>query len=433
MKPGKSLPVTAKSDAALKRLTKLHPKVIDLSLGRIEGLLKKLGNPHHSLPPVIHIAGTNGKGSTLAFLRSLFEAADYQVHAYTSPHLVHFHERIRVAGELVSEKELSQLLEDCEQANGDDPITFFEVTTAAAFLAFSHKPANVVLLETGLGGRLDATNLISKPALTVLTPIALDHQSFLGDTLAEIAGEKAGILKPGVPCICAKQPEEAMAVITKKAAEVGAPLIVEGKDWNIIPTPEGFTYRATEGTLSCPKPGLVGDHQYNNAGLAVACVDALFERYSITDEAVEQGIKNVSWLARLQRLTKGPLVKDLPDEWELWLDGGHNPAAGEILANQCAQWTDKPLHIICGMLNTKSPEGFLEPLVPYVKSFQTISIPGEPNTLTAEETAMAAEQVGITASQASDVQDAIQNISKQLPARILICGSLYLAGKVLAL
>ncbi len=421
--------MTAKSDDALARLTKLHPKVIDLSLGRIEGLLKKLGNPHHQLPPVIHIAGTNGKGSTLAFLRSLFEAGGYRVHAYTSPHLVRFHERIRVAGELVNEDELFRLLEDCEQANGENPITFFEVTTAAAFLAFSRTPADVVLLETGLGGRLDATNLIDQPALTVLTSIALDHQSYLGDTLTEIAGEKAGIIKPGVPCICAKQSPEALKVITAKATEVGAPLLVSGDDWQIIKTPEGFTYRAAEGTLSCPQPGLLGDHQYANAGLAVACIDTLFEHFKISDEAVDNGIKNVEWPARLQQLTNIPL----PEGWELWLDGGHNPAAGEMIAAQCSKWDDKPLHIICGMLNSKNPEGFLEPLAPYPKTFQAVSIPGEPNSLTAQETATAAEKVGITASTARDVQTAIANITNKSSARILICGSLYLAGKVLAL
>jgi len=423
--------VTPKSDAALERLTKLHPKIIDLSLGRIEGLLEKLGNPHHDLPPVIHVAGTNGKGSTLAFLRSMLEEANYKVHVYTSPHLVHFHERIRIAGELVSEGYLGELLEECERVNGDAPITFFEVTTAAAFLAFSRTPADVVLLETGLGGRLDATNVIEQPLLTLLTPIALDHQSYLGDTLEQIAGEKAGILKPGVPCLCAKQSDEAHTVIASKAKEVKAPLILAGNDWQVIKTPEGFTYRTNGGTLSCPPPGLLGDHQYANAGLAVACIDQLYEHFKVSDEALDRGLKNVSWPARLQKISEGELASSLPKDWELWLDGGHNPAAGQILAEQCAKWMDKPLHIICGMLNTKDPEGFLSPLAPFANSFQAVSIPGEPNTLSSAETATAANAVNIISVEAADVKSAIDHLPKDEPSRILICGSLYLAGKVL--
>jgi len=411
----------------------LHPTEIDLSLERIQRLLAKLGDPHKNLPPVIHVAGTNGKGSLIAYLRAIFEAADYKVHAYTSPHLVTFHERILVAGSMIEEEPLANILDEIEQVNDGEGITFFEATTVAAFLAFHRTAAEVVLLETGLGGRLDATNLIECPALTVLTPIDLDHQMFLGETIGEIAGEKAGIIKPGVPCVSAAQAHEATMVILEKVAELGASMSMENLDWRIMTTPEGFTFQTEGGTYSCPHPGLVGDHQYHNAGLAAACVDALNGVFEISDSAVESGIRDVEWPARLQQLAGGVFADMLPEKWELWLDGGHNPAAGAMLAHHCSRWRDKPLYLICGMLNTKDPVGFLKPLADHADFLYAVPVPGEGKSLTAEQTLKAARSAGLLAKEAKSVKAAIKTILEDDDtARILICGSLYLAGAVLA-
>ncbi len=417
------------SDAVLERLTRLHPKVIDLSLGRIERLLAHLGHPELRLPPVVHVAGTNGKGSVIALLRAMLEADGRRTHVYTSPHLVRFHERIRLAGAPIPESDLLALLQACEAANGEAPITFFEITTAAAFLAFAETPADVLLLEVGLGGRLDATNVIAEPALTAITPVSMDHMQYLGPTLAEIAFEKAGILKPGVTAVIGRQARAAAEVIDKRAAEVAAPLLRQGRQWEVVPQGEGFHLRDGDETLELPRPALVGAHQFDNAGQAAV----LARRLGLPQAAIAEGLQRVYWPARLQHLTHGPLVSSLPDGWQLWLDGGHNAQAGEILAAEAAGW-DQPLDLIYGMLNTKAAADFLKPLAGCVRRLRAVAIPGEPNSLSAAEAAAHAEACGISAQSAGDTATALRELvaAAEGPGRVLICGSLYLAGKVLA-
>ena len=420
------------SDRVLQRLMALHPKKIDLSLGRIERLLAALGNPQDRLPPAVHVAGTNGKGSTVATLRACLEAAGYRVHAYTSPHLVRFHERIRLAGELIDEDALLALLEECEEANRGAPITFFEITTAAAFLAFARMPADVVLLETGLGGRLDATNVLPGPAATAITPVSLDHQAFLGDTIAAIAGEKAGILKPGVPAIIGPQRDEAEAVIEARASEIGAPLFRNQREWHCEPRGDGMRYEGARWQLDLPLPSLPGRHQIANAGIAIACLEQMPE-FSLSPAALAEGLRHIDWPARMQQLTRGPLVDALPQGWQLWLDGGHNPAAGEVIANVAKGWHDRPLDLVVGMLNTKDASGFLRPLAPYACTLYAVTIPGEENPHPAAEIVASARSVGIPARESKSVDAALHDIAQQPgPARVLICGSLHFAGIVLA-
>jgi dihydrofolate synthase/folylpolyglutamate synthase len=420
------------SDRVLVRLMQLHPKKIDLSLGRIERLLAALGDPHLKLPPVIHIAGTNGKGSTLATLRACLEAARYRVHAYTSPHLVRFHERIRLAGSLIEEDALLALLEECERANEGAPITFFEITTAAAFLAFARVPADIVLLETGLGGRLDATNLVPRPAVTALTPVSLDHQGFLGETIAAIAGEKAGILKPGVPAVVGPQPADAALIIAARAAAVAAPLYRYQEEWRCEPRAGGMHYDGARWRIDLPPPSLPGAHQIANAGAAIACLEQL-RGFALPESAIADGLRHIEWPARLQRLTRGPLVEMLPAGWELWLDGGHNPAAGAVLADAARDWDGRPLYLVVGMLNTKDAGGFLAPLAPRIRALRAVTIPGEDNPHPAAEIAAAARAAGIAAAEAPSVEVALRElVSGAEPARVLICGSLHLAGTVLA-
>lgn len=416
------------TDKILDRLKQLHPKVIDLALDRVLELLHALDDPHLSLPPVIHIAGTNGKGSTLAYLRAMAEASGRTAHIYISPHLVRFSERITVASEEIGEEALSALLEECERRNEGRPITFFEITTAVAFLAFARKPADLCLLETGLGGRYDATNVLDKPAASLIASISLDHQAFLGDTIAKIAGEKAGIIKPGVPVLSVKQVPEAMAVIEAEAKKLGAPLLVEEMDWHIEPRGDGLRFSMGSRDHDLPFPSLPGRHQWHNAGLAAAAALTIGGAFDL------KGIGRARWPARLQRLTKGPLVDLLPAGWELWLDGGHNPGAGEILADHITrQWSDKPLHLAVGMLNTKDSSGFVDPLAGLAAGGATVAIPGEANSLTAEEMAQKAKEAGLQLQPASSLAEAIRHITlNSSPARLLICGSLYLAGTVLA-
>ncbi len=422
----------AGSDVVLERLSRLHPKLIDLSLGRIETLLKALGDPQGQLPPVIHVAGTNGKGSTIATLRACLEAGGWRVHAYTSPHLVRFHERIRLAGRLIDEDDLIELLEECERANQGRPITYFEITTAAAFLAFARTPADFVLLETGLGGRLDATNVVRHPAATAITPISLDHQAFLGDTIAAIAGEKAGILKAGSPAIIGPQPPEAAAIFDARATEIGAPLYRFGREWGCAEHVGGMRYHGPRWCFDLPLPSLPGAHQISNAGTAIACLEQL-PNLEISRETVARGLRHIDWPARMQRLSCGPLVEILPGGWELWLDGGHNPGAGEVLAAAVSAWAERPLYLIVGMLNTKDPTGFLAPLAPHARVLYAVTIPGEQNPLLASAIAAAARTVGLAATEAPSVTAAVEAITADpSPARILICGSLHLAGVVLA-
>jgi dihydrofolate synthase/folylpolyglutamate synthase len=422
----------------LERLMRLHPKVIDLSLDRVEGLLRRLGNPERSLPPVVHVAGTNGKGSVVAYMRAGLEAAGHRVHVYTSPHLARFNERIRVAGRLIEDRALTALLEECERVNGSRPITFFEITTAAAFLAFARAPADVVLLEVGLGGRLDATNVIARPAVTVITPVSLDHQHYLGETLAAIAGEKAGILKSGVPCIVSRQAPEAERVIVRRADAVGAALLMEGRDWSARRAESGMTFERASRPIMLPRPGLLGEHQIGNAGAAIAALQVLSDTgFSVPGETWAKALTDVEWPARLQRLTRGPLPARLPGGWQLWLDGGHNPAAGAALAAQARAWRrespEAPLHLVCGMLNTKDPAGFFRPFAGLIGDAQTVAIPGEANSLSAADLAAIASDLGFRARPVAGVGEALDRIAAgtETPGRVLICGSLYLAGAVL--
>jgi dihydrofolate synthase / folylpolyglutamate synthase len=419
--------VSATSDVILERMMTLHPKVIDLTLARVERLLAVLGNPERSIPPVIHLAGTNGKGSTQAMIRVGLEAGGDKVHAYTSPHLARFHERIRLAGELISEPALTALLDECVTANGPDEITFFEITTCAAFLAFARSPADWTLLEVGLGGRLDATNVVDHPRLTIITPVSLDHQAFLGDTVTAIAGEKAGIIKRGVPVIVGPQTEEGLAVIEAKTARMGAPLLVHGQHWHAFEDRGRLVFQDENGLLDLPLPNLPGPHQIQNAGAAIAALRALGRDEAACEAAVTRAV----WPARMQRLRHGPLTEAAPKA-ELWLDGGHNPAGGEAVAATLARMPARETHLICGMLNTKDVTGYMIPLAPHVTRLHAVSIPGEKNTLSAEATRDAARSAGIDAVTAPSVAEAMENIAATATeARVLICGSLYLAGAIL--
>ncbi len=415
------------SDVILDRMMALHPKVIDLTLDRVWRLLEALDNPQNAMPPVIHLAGTNGKGSTQAMIRAGLEAMGKKVHAYTSPHLARFHERIRLAGELISEPALTALLDECYEKNGGENITYFEITTCAALLAFARTPADYTLLEVGLGGRLDATNVIDTPALTIITPVDIDHQQFLGETLPEIAGEKAGIIKRGVPVIVGPQKDEGLEVIEARAERLGAPVLAYGQHWHVGTENGRLVYQDEQGLLDLPLPNLPGPHQIMNAGAALAAL-----RHLGADEAAcEAAVTRAFWPARMQRLREGPLF-DIAGDAELWLDGGHNPAAGDAIAATLSQMPERETHLICGMLNTKDITGYLRPIAQYASSLTAVSIPGEPNTLPAETTAEAAAKVGMTASTAPDVDTALRQLTKgNQNIRVLICGSLYLAGQIL--
>ena len=403
--------------AQLDRLATLSPGADILGLDRIATLLERLGDPHLSIPPVFHVAGTNGKGSTCAFLRAAIEAAGHSVHVFSSPHLVRFNERIRVAGKLIEDDALAALLAEVLDIAEGVGASFFEVTTAAAFLAFARTPAAATILEVGLGGRLDATNVVT-PAVCGIAQLGIDHQAFLGDRLVDIAAEKAGILKPDVPCVLADQKPEALAVIEVKAAEIGAPLFLEGRDW---------------GGRELPPPNLAGPHQRRNAAIAAAALDHL-PGITVSDEAITKGFENIDWPARLQHLQSGALAGILRPDQELWLDGGHNPAAGEAIRDWLALEQQKPLHLVMGMLNSKDPDAFLAPFKDRITSLHAVTIPGEANSLSAEELADRAASVGLAATTAETVRKALEEIVQDQPGpgRILITGSLYLAGKVLA-
>jgi dihydrofolate synthase/folylpolyglutamate synthase len=435
---------SSSSDIVLERLNKLHPKLIDLELSRVQRLLARVGNPERKLPPVIHVAGTNGKGSVIAYLRAFLEAAGYRVHVYTSPHLVRFNERIRLAGSLIEEPTLIELLEECEQANGGQQITFFEVTTVAAYLAFSRNPADILLLETGLGGTFDATNVIDRPLASVLMPISMDHMQFLGDSLEQIAANKAGIIKQGRPAIVGRQPDEALAVFEAKAKELNAPLYRYGKEWFVDGLlKDSLRFLDTRGPRRYPPPGLLGSHQFANAGTAIAATRWL-EGFKIDDGAIAQGLRNVEWPARMQRLTHGPLTEMLPKNWELWLDGGHNEDAGQVIADMIRDWGNQDrarghelhTHAIFGMLSTKDPEAFLKPLSPLLDDLNAVAIPGDHASLSAEDCVKAGTAVGLISSGFPSVEAALRSVvdahEDGPPCRVLICGSLYLAGTVLA-
>jgi dihydrofolate synthase/folylpolyglutamate synthase len=424
------------SDAYLARFLDLHPKEIDLSLGRIERLLEELGSPHKSMPPAIQIAGTNGKGSTTAFLRAMLEAAGKRVHVYTSPHLVRFHERIRLAGSYVDEERLAATFEEVERLNAGRAITLFEITTAAAMLLFSREPADVLLLEVGLGGRYDATNVVAKPIASVITPVSLDHQKFLGDSLSAIAHEKAGILKSLVPAILSRQDEEALVAIEREAARVGAPLAISGQDWQAREERGRLVFDDGDGLLDLPLPRLVGRHQIENAGAAIATLRAL-PALGVTQAAIEAGLSAVDWPARMQRLATGALPALLPDGAELWLDGGHNPDGGRAIASTLAELDErspKPIVLVVGMLNTKDSDGFLEAFAGLAGRVYGVPISTSSAARTTPEVIEAAQRAGLAAEPCESIAEALAKASKaagSVPPRVLITGSLYLAGEAL--
>ena len=432
-----------KSDKLLADLKLLHPRLIDLSLGRIERLLAKLGKPHTQLPPVVHIAGTNGKGSVTAYLKAMLEAAGKRVHVYTSPHLVRFHERIELAGadgksRPIGERALVDVLTRTQSVNDGDDITQFEITTAAAFLAFAEHSADVLLLEVGLGGRLDATNVISHPALTIITPVSMDHAEKLGATLGKIAAEKAGILKRGVTCVVSAQDPEALDVIEREAAAAGAKLVVWGRDFDAYEQRGRLVVQKEDHLLDLPLPGLIGRHQIGNAGTAVAAALEM-QALKIGEAAIERGLVGVHWPARMQRLDSGPLPSLLKRGSELWLDGGHNPAAGQVLAQTMADLEErapKPLYLIAGMLGIKDAAGFLAPFRGLARHVVTVPIPGAHEApYPPDALAAVARSVSLEAEAASGIEAALKRVENldPNPKRILICGSLYLAGHVLAL
>ncbi|HWY66430.1 MAG TPA: folylpolyglutamate synthase/dihydrofolate synthase family protein [Rhizomicrobium sp.] len=432
---------TTRSDAVLKRLLALHPKKIDLALDRILRLLSALGNPQLRLPPVIHVAGTNGKGSACAFARAMLEAQGLKVHVHTSPHLVKFHERIRIAGKLISEEGLVSLLEEVEQVNQGREITFFEITAAAMFLAFARYPADAVVLEVGLGGTYDATNVILHPAMTVIQPVGLDHKEFLGDDLASIAGEKAGIIKRGSPLVMGPQNEVARDVILARADRLGVPVFAFGQDYVTRQEHGRMVYEDQAGLLDLPLPKLVGRHQIENAGVAIAALRHAGRSWG-EDAAVERGLATVEWPARLQRLSRGPLVESAPSGAEVWLDGGHNPHGAEAVSRAMADMEEhgeRPLYLICGMLANKDALGYLRAFQGLTRHVVTVAIPGEAGSLGAGALYDIARKAGLDSAPAEDLDDAMLQVTawtrldaQETPPRILICGSLYLAGKVLA-
>lgn len=424
-----------RSDAILDRFLALHPRKIDLSLGRLELLLHRLGNPHVHLPPVIHVAGTNGKGSTIAVMRACLEAAGHRVHVYTSPHLVHFHERIRLAGHLVSEEELVAALRLCEDVNDGAPITVFEIITAAAFVLFQRHAADVLLLEVGLGGRFDATNVITAPRACLITPVSYDHIEFLGPTLTQIAHEKAGILKPHIIGFIGPQMDEAMQEIERVAAHTHVPLKIYGQDFHAHSEYGRFTFQDEHGLLDLPLPALAGAHQFENAALALASLRHLYADLPMT--AYERGLRDVRWPARLQPLARGPLTAHAPAGAEIWLDGGHNEAGGRALSaalDQMQQKTSKPVIMICGNLTTKDTRGFLQHFSGKIDHLIAVPIEGEAAARAPDEIMNIAQALNIPASCAQDVAYALRadviHTQKSAP-RILIAGSLYLAGHVL--
>ncbi len=423
------------SDAVLDRLMALHPKLIDLTLDRMWQVLAALGDPQDRLPPVFHVAGTNGKGSTCAYLRAALEAAGYRVLVYTSPHLMHFHERIRLAGEIIPESDLLALLEECETANGGKSITFFEITTAAALLAFSRTPADALILEVGLGGRLDATNVVDRPLVSVLTPIAMDHQQFLGNTLAAIATEKAGILKPGVPAVSAAQTEDARRGLGRRADRTGTHIRFGDEDWHAREEQGRLVFQDDRGLLDLPLPRLPGAHQIANAGLAIAALRAQ-DTFTLTTGEFETAMTTMEWPGRLQCLTEGSVSERAGPDVQLWLDGGHNPHAARAISQAMAELEMRnpmPLHLIAGMMSTKDAGGFFECFSDLAQNAYFVPIPGEINGANPRTLAEQAGNQGIPSFVADSVGEALDRISENVrgPRRILICGSLYFAGAIL--
>lgn len=428
-------------DDILARLASLHPKRIDLTLDRMWRILERLDHPERRIPPVIHVAGTNGKGSTVAFLRAILEAAGLRVHTYTSPHLVRFNERFRLGkvggGVLVSDAQLRDALDHCERVNGGEPITIFEIETAAAFHLFAEHPADVVLLEVGLGGRLDATNVIEAPLASVITSIGMDHIEFLGDTLAKIATEKAGIIKRGVPVVCAEQQPDAEIAIEQAAKRMRAPLHAATQHWHVNVERGRLVYSDERGLLDLSAPRLFGRHQFDNAGLAIATLRAI-ESLKLEAAAFEQGIARAEWPARMQRLTSGTLVAFAPRDAEIWLDGGHNPDGGRVIAaalGDLEERVSRPLVVIAGMMGNKDAGGFLANFAGQTRHIIAVKIPDQDNAMEPGLLADAARQLGMRVEIAAGVEAALKSVARlayEVPPRILITGSLYLAGHVLA-
>jgi dihydrofolate synthase/folylpolyglutamate synthase len=422
----------SRTDAILKRLTALYPRFMDLDLARERRLLDKLGNPQERLPPVIHVAGTNAKGSTIAYLRAMLEAAGKRVHVYTSPHLVHFNERVRLAGKLVSTRRLNDALEEVERINAGNPITQFEITTSAALMLFAEVPADYLLLEVGLGGDFDSTNVVDHPLGVILTPVDFDHQKWLGYTVAEIASHKAGILKRGAPAVIGRQRDEGLAAIERAAAKLGVTPFVQGRDYDGYAQDGRLVYQDENGLLDLPPPALVGHHQFDNAALAIAAVRHF--GLPVSEAQMAEGLRAVVWPARIQPLT-GELRDRLPAASELWLDGAHNAHGAAALALSLEQMNaarPKPLVLILGMMNTREPADFLEPFRALKPRVLTLTIPGEENAHTADYIASEARRVGFDAQPSRALLPAIDAAAKTAGARVVIGGSLYLGGYVLA-
>ena len=427
-------------DAILSRLLTLHPKKIDLSLGRTQRLLEALGRPDLRLPPTIHVAGTNGKGSVVAFLRAMLEAAGQRVHVYTSPHLLRFNERIRLGatggGKLVDDERLTAALERCEAANAGQPITFFEITTAAAFVLYAEAPADWLLLETGLGGRYDATNVLAAPRATIITSISLDHLEFLGDTVDKIAYQKAGIFKRRVPAIIGYQSEAALNVLEREARRLGCPLAIAGQDFHMRAENGRLVFEDDHGLLDLPPPRLAGRHQHENAAAAIAALRAVAP--DIPAAAIEAGMTRAEWPARLQRLTPGRAVSLAPPGAEVWLDGGHNEDGGRVLAEAMAEFHDKsprPLALICGAQTTKDIRALLKHFAGLARVVVAVPVEGEHKSWPPEEVAAIAKAEGMPAAAAGNVEEALAILRERdfdEPPRVLIAGSLYLAAAVLA-
>ena len=425
----------------IARLSALHPDRIDLSLARIQLLLQRLEHPERELPAVVHVAGTNGKGSTIAYLRAILEAAQLRVHAYTSPSLVRINECFRLGraggGALVGDEELRAALERCERANAGAPITLFEIETAAAFCLFAQHPADVVLLEVGLGGRLDATNVIESPLATVIAPVSMDHTEFLGDTLTTIAGEKAAIIKRNVPVICAEQSPEAAAIIEAQARRMHAPLYTAGQEWHVNVERGRLVYQDERGLMDLAAPKLFGRHQFDNAGLAIATLRAL-DTLKVDAAAYEAGIVGAEWPARMQRLASGALVDQAPPGCEIWLDGGHNAEGGRVVAaalGDLEERVSRPLVVIVGMMANKDAGGFLANFAGLTRHIIAVQIPDRDNAMPPDRLADAARALGMRVETLGSVEAALRSLARlayEVPPRILITGSLYLAGQVLA-
>lgn len=434
--------------ALLTQAQSLYPQEIELSLGRVEALLHTLGNPHLVLPPVVHVAGTNGKGSTLAILRALLEQSGKSVHVMTSPHLVHITERIRLAGHLITADTLADTLDEVLQVNNGAPITYFEVLTIASFVAMSRVPADFTLVETGMGGRYDATNVIPQPVCTIITNISRDHQEFLGDHLTQIAYEKAGIMKSGVPCVIGKQSDEALSdgvmdVFQQQstALSCAAPLMRYGLEWHIDPMHDRFQFTWNGKKIICPPLNLMGEHQYYNAGAAMGAYRIIMDQQdnanilspSGDQKRLVDALGTIDWPGRLQKITKGRLFDQLKPDQELWLDGGHNAEAGHILAAHAQKWQQedaKPLYVVMAMMARKDPLAFLTPLRSWVRGGVAVSLPHEPDAFTASALADKINSIGLPVTQ-GDMARLFTPNNFPDDARILMTGSLYFLGDIL--